>query len=65
MQSDSQESYFILPVKKQPIGRFPRLQFVKWALVPVVMLAMILSALALGAWWDSLSSGDTYSLQGK
>lgn len=65
MPSHSRESYFILPVKKQPTVRFPRSQFVKWALVPVVMIVMILSALGLGAWWDGLGSGDTYSLHGQ
>jgi len=65
MQSHSPESYFILPVKKQPAMRPPRAPFVKSALMVVLMLIMVIVALSLGTYWDGLSSGDAYSLNGQ
>ena len=37
------ESYFILPTKKQP--------------TLIAILAMVIIALSLGMWWDSLGTG--------
>jgi len=69
MQSQAQrskcESFFVLPVKKQSAIRLPKTPLMTGALVLVIMLIMVFSALALGSWWDGLSSGDAYSLKGQ
>ena len=55
MQLHDHESYFILPAQKQPAARSPRTPLMSGVLVLVAMLIMVLVALAMGMWWDSLT----------
>jgi hypothetical protein len=55
MQSHSSESYFILPSKKQPAVRSLRTPLMTGTLVLVTMPIMIVVALSMGMWWDSLT----------
>jgi hypothetical protein len=57
MQPDRDESYFILPVKKQPAVGIPKSLLMTGVLVLITMLIMVTIALSLGFWWDSLWSG--------
>jgi hypothetical protein len=56
MQSQSPESYFVLPLKKQPTIRSLRTPLMTGVLTLIAILIMVLVALLLGAWWDSLTS---------
>ena len=55
MQVHDHESYFILPAEKQPAARSPRTPLMSGVLVLGTMLVMVLVALAMGMWWDSLT----------
>jgi len=65
MQSPSREPYFILPAKKQPLLKLPKLGFQRaplmtGALVLVLIVIMVFVALSLGAWWDRLTTGSQF-----
>ncbi len=49
------ESYFVLPVKKQPTIKLPRSVLMTGALTLIAILFMVVVGLSLGLWWDSLS----------
>ena len=49
------ESYFVLPVKKQPTINLPKAPLVTGALTLIAILFMVVIALSLGLWWDSLT----------
>jgi hypothetical protein len=51
------ESYFILPTKKQPTVRLLRTLLMTGVLTLIAILAMVIIALSLGMWWDSLGTG--------
>jgi hypothetical protein len=53
MQWRSRKSHFLSP-QKPPTKDFLQASPQTWALVLALMVTMILSALALGALWDSL-----------
>jgi hypothetical protein len=60
MQLNSRQSYVVPGIRTliaEEARKFlsPRLKI--WALVLVLMLIMVISALSLGAWWDRLSTG--------
>jgi hypothetical protein len=62
MQSRSRESHFLRPTKKRPLRRFLKPPLETWALVVVLIVIMVLSAIALGACWDSLSTDQAIGL---
>ncbi len=65
MQLPSREPYFILPAKKQPLLKLPKVGFqsaplMTGALVLVLIVIMVLVALSLGALWDRLTTGSQF-----
>jgi hypothetical protein len=59
MQSRSRESYFLRPTKKRPQRKFLKPLLETWALVLVLIVILVLSAIALGVCWDGLSTDQT------
>ena len=49
------ESYFILPLKKQPAARPPRTLLMSGVLTLITIFAMAIIALSMGMWWDSVT----------
>ena len=49
------ESYFVIPIKKQPIIKLPRTPLMTGVLTLIAILFMVAVALSLGLWWDGLT----------
>ncbi len=61
MESRSGGSHFLLPFKKLRTTNFLGSPLETWALVLVLTVVMVLSAIALGACWDSVNTDQTFS----
>jgi hypothetical protein len=56
MKSRSREDYFRFPIKKRPTRKSLNPPLETWALVLVLIVIMVLSAVALGTLWDTLNA---------